>query len=264
MNNFFYAVALLFFLAVQPALASQWPSIELTKLTQDQWPQSVVISVEDPVYNANKKYKAYPLNILIKRLKIPDGLDKDKTLIVFTATDGYKVYINYNDAISEQGYLAFQDTEAPPGKSWIAFKFGKKMITPTPYYLVWPKKNLNKWQFPWPFQVVSVSLQSYQGYFGTAVPSGNNAQAKNGFDLFSRYCIRCHAVNHAGGTLAPELNTPKNVTELYSDSYLKGLIIDAPAYIPKTKMPSFQNILTEQHVEDILLYLKKMKSEKIK
>ena len=184
-------------------------------------------------------------------------------MIVFTAADGYGVSIPYKDAMNEQGFIAFRDLAAPNKKKWIEFKFGRKMITPAPSYLVWPKKGLNKWKYPWPFQLVNISLQPASIYFGSAAPTSSNTNVKNGFILFSQYCIRCHSINLEGGKVGPELNIPRNITEYFKENELAGFILNAPSYRAGTKMPVFDHLFNSDEIKDLLHYLKQMKLEKI-
>ncbi len=136
-------------------------------------------------------------------------------------------------------------------------------MTPAPYYLVWPKKGLDEWRYPWPFQLVSISLQPAKAYYGVAAPAPNNdAQLDNSFVLFSRYCIRCHSVNLSGGKVGPELNIPKNITEYFKEQELPKFILNATAYRAGTKMPNFEGTITVYDVDAIVSYLKQMKSEK--
>lgn len=182
--------------------------------------------------------------------------------MVFTATDGYKVAMAYSDAIAEQGFIAFRDN-GEENKKWLDFKFGKQTMTPAPFYLVWPKIGLDEWRYPWPFQLASLSLEPAKAYFGAAAPATNtNAQVNKGFMLFSRYCIRCHSVNLAGGKVGPELNIPKNITEYFKEQELPKFILNANAYRAGTKMPNFESIITTDDAEDIVSYLKQMKSKK--
>lgn len=247
-----------------PVYAGATVSFDLKQLTLTKENTSQQIAVNDPVYKAKKNYLAFPLQTLLKQLKKPDGIADRDLLVVFTAEDGYKAFLNYQDAFKEKGYLAYRDQNAANGKDWVPFKFGKETITPGPFYLVWPKPGLNKWQYPWPFQVTSIALQSNQNYFGQAAPKKGDVKVKHGFSYFSRYCIRCHAINHSGGTLAPDLNVPINVTQMYDDNYLHQFILDAPSFKPETKMPRFEGVLNRQQIQAILDYLKQKKLEQVK
>ncbi|MGZ8095787.1 MAG: c-type cytochrome [Methylosarcina sp.] len=241
----------------------KWPEFNLVKADAAQLPQSKTVIVDhDPVYKASKEYQAYPLREILKHLPKPASFNVDDQMIVFTAVDGYKVAMAYQDSMSEEGFIAFKDNAAPENKKWLEFKFGKQTMTPAPYYLVWPKKGLDEWRYPWPFQLVSISLQPAKSYFGAAAPSVADKKVNNGFSLFSRYCIRCHSVNLSGGDVGPELNIPKNITEYFKEEEIAGFILNAPTYRAGTKMPVFEGLISNDNAQDIVSYLKQMKLDK--
>ncbi|WP_305907785.1 cytochrome c [Methylomarinum sp. Ch1-1] len=242
--------------------AAPWPEIQLQRdLTPSSLTSTTVEVPKDPVYQTAKHYRAYPLKGIIDELSADYAGDLQQAVLVFTAIDGYKVSMAYPDALEEQGYLAFRDLDANEN-DWIAFKFGKEKITPAPYYLVWSKADIDKWRYPWPFQLSRITLQPARIYFGKAAPVSTNDKISRGFAEFSRYCIRCHAVNGSGGSVGPELNAPQNVSERYADKQLTGLILNNPAYRPNSKMPVFAELLNDAQVNSILAYLKAMKSHK--
>ncbi len=253
-----------FLAVVQSSQGKEAPGIELTDLSPSQLPTSVTVTIDkDPVYQTQKTYEAYPLNEVLKKVPVSPELKAEDAIIVFTASDGYQVTIPYSNAVREQGYIAFRDLAAPGNKKWIDFKFGKTTTTPAPYYLVWSKKGLDKWKYPWPFQLVNISVRPASEYFGAAVPSSKNNQVKKGFVIFSQYCIRCHSINLSGGTVGSELNVPKNVTEYFKEEALAGFILDAPSYRSGTKMPVFDGLINQSEMKYLLDYLRHMKTEKI-
>jgi mono/diheme cytochrome c family protein len=264
MNDHRLSISLVILLIsfLRPVWATDWPTFNLLKTDPSQLPKPQAIKVShDPIYNKAKDYEAYPLAGILNKIVVPDSLKTDELVIVFTATDGYTVAMAYSDAMTEQGFIAFRDNGAE-GKKWLDFKFGKQTMTPAPYYLVWPKKGLDEWRYPWPFQLASLSIEPAKAYFGAAAPVNANAKVNNGFALFSRYCIRCHSVNLSGGKVGPELNIPKNITEYFKEQELPKFILNATAYRAGTKMPSFESTLTADDAEDIVSYLKQMKIEK--
>jgi mono/diheme cytochrome c family protein len=243
----------------QVSPTADWPNFNLLKADPAQLPKPETVKIShDPVYKSAKEYEAYSLSAILNKIPVPPSLKDDELVVVFTAADGYNVSMAYQDALDEKGFIAFKDNAAEPEK-WLEFKFGKQTITPSPFYLVWPKKGLDEWRFPWPFQLVSLSLQPTKSYFGAAAPAKTDDRTKNGFKLFSRYCIRCHSVNLAGGEVGPELNIPKNITEYFKEQELPGFIRNAAAYRAGTKMPSFEKIITPDDAKDIVHYLKQMK-----
>ena len=240
--------------------AERPPGFNLLTASRNQLPATLKITIDkDPVYRTKKQYQVYPLTGIIKSLAKQSTKPLINSILVFTAIDGYKVTMSYQDALLEKGYIAFKDLSAKNG-SWVEFKFGNENTTPAPYYLVWSNPELDKWRYPSPFQLSSISLQTADSYFSAAAPVSNNARVNQGFTLFSRFCIRCHSVNHTGGTLGPELNLPKNITDYYTVQKLTDFILDAPSFRPKTKMPVFKNILSNDDALAIQYYLKAMKS----
>ncbi len=181
-------------------------------------------------------------------------------LVVFTAKDGYKSFMSYQDAMAESGYVAYQDQKANRNNTWETFTFGAEIITPAPFYLVWPNSELDKWRFPWPFQLVSIALQPASDFFGDAAPNTAQENIQQGFSLFSRYCIRCHTVNNVGGKIGPEIKVSNN-DSVERQKFLLDFILDAPAYSKETKMPTFKNLLNRENTITIIDYLKLMNSK---
>ncbi len=147
-------------------------------------PDSQIVKVDhDPVYKKTKDYEAYPLAEILNKMTLTKAMKPEDLVIVFTASDGYKVAMAYSDAMAEKGFIAFRDMEAE-NKKWQDFKFGKQTMTPAPFYLVWPKKGLDEWRYPWPFQLVSLSLEPAKTYYGEAAPVTNtDALGQQGFWL---------------------------------------------------------------------------------
>jgi mono/diheme cytochrome c family protein len=243
--------------------AADSPEFNLVKAESARLPRPETVKIShDPVYKSAKEYEAYPLSEILNKIPMPPSSKPDQLVVVFTAADGYNVSMAYQDAMAEKGFIAFRDNAAPESKKWLEFKFGKQTITPAPFYLVWPKEGLDEWRYPWPFQLVSLSLQPAKTYFGAAAPTKTDDRINKGFELFSRYCIRCHSVNLAGGNVGPELNVPRNITEYFQEQALPKFIRNASAYRAGTKMPTFENLITPDDAQDIVHYLKQMKLEK--
>ena len=82
-----------------PVVADNIPTFNL--LTDaHQLPAATQVTIKnDPVYNSVKTYQAYPLIDVIKKLLQKSTTPLKNKLIVFTAADGYKVTMNYQDAL---------------------------------------------------------------------------------------------------------------------------------------------------------------------
>ena len=263
-NVFLFAALTHLLIYLSPSCAAErWPELELRSAIAAVKPASEAVSiVKDPVYQSGKRYQAYPLRLFISKLGKRYSGNLDQAVLVFIASDGYKVSMSYPDALEEDGYIAFRDLDAFPD-DWADFEFGREKINPAPYYLVWRKPGIDKWRYPWPFQLARISLQPATVYYGQAAPIEKKASVTAGFAEFGRYCIRCHAVNGSGGTVGPELNSPQNVSELYSDNQLKKLILNNRNNRPNSKMPIFDTILTGRQIDNIMSYLKAMKMHKV-
>ncbi len=253
---------LLIIMSAYSAISSsaQWPEISLDRLSLS--PVKTVVIPNDPVFDKTKTYRAIRLLPVIQKLQNQYNGNLSKAVLVFTAADGYRATMAYPDALNKAGYLAFQDMEASDGK-WIHFKFGDEMISPAPFYLIWSDVSKDNWRYPWPFQLTKITLQPASSYFDKAVPVSAVDSVVEGFTLFTRFCIRCHAINNSGGHVGPELNSPINVTELFDTATLKKIILNAPAFRKNTKMPDFRSMLNRHQLDQIAAYLKAMKSQKI-
>lgn len=262
MNKWPLLLLLLWTTFLSPSVfAEEWPKIDLDGIDLSSAKRIQV--ADDPVYKKAKEYEAIPLSQVLSKLDISEFTSAKDSVVVFAAKDGYNVAMSLADAKSEKGYIAFRDTSAPAGQKWVEFKFGKEMTTPAPYYLIWSRQGIDKWRYPWPFQLASISIQPASAYFGAAAPVQANEGAGRGFNLFTTYCIRCHSINLSGGNVGPELNIPKNITEYFIENELSGFILNAPAYRSGTKMPSFDKIISPKQADSIVTYLKHMKTEKI-
>lgn len=262
MNKFLFTMPLLCsligYLPVK-ALAGRWPEFHLQReLPSMTLPSETITVAHDPVYKTRKQYRAYPVQPILHQLGLQFAGDKQNAVLVFTASDGYQAAMAYSDAFDQPGYLAFADVSANPGY-WKPFTSGNKTITPAPFYLVWTRSGLDKWRYPWPYQLQTITLLPADVYYDHAAPADKSPEISAGFSLFSRYCIRCHAMNGSGGSVGPELNRPQNISDLYPEVILQGLIMNNPAYRKHSKMPVFDMILSTEDLRALIAYLKAMK-----
>ncbi|MGR9053236.1 MAG: c-type cytochrome [Gammaproteobacteria bacterium] len=263
MNKRLFLHFVFLFISASVATAQTGFSVDLNEIDTSRL-QTVAVTVEhDPVYRSVKHFQGYALTEILKLLILPETFEPEASVVVFTAKDGYRVAMAYDDIQREQGYIVFKDTDAEATDGWQSFKFGNEVITPAPFYLVWQTPGLDKWRYPWPFQLVGIGLETASVFYGAAAPKKADSHVRRGFNLFAKYCIGCHSVNRAGGHVGPELNVSKNVTEYYEARKLTGFILNAPAYRPDTKMPAFKGVLSQAQTTAIVRYLEHMTTEKI-
>ena len=247
------------------ATAADWPSLDLSALAAaGNLPEPVEVTVDDPVYHAQKRYEGYPLADVLAQIPELESLRAEGAVAIFEAADGYKAVMSLDNALTPGGMIATRDLDAPPGSNWHEFKQGKETITPAPYYLVWPTQSHDDWTFVWPYQLIRITIEPFASAFGAAAPPGTVATAiRKGFDLFRTYCLRCHSVNLVGGELAPELNVPRNITEYWSPDHLRAFITNPATYRARSKMPGFKDVLSEANLDALLAYLHVMAEHKI-
>jgi mono/diheme cytochrome c family protein len=224
------------------------------------------VTVDDPVYKRTTRYRGYPLAVLLRRhYKDVERLASEGAELVFHASDGYSPSMDLAKALHGRGIIAFRDINRTETDPWETFLQGKERITPAPYYLVWPGVRPDDAAYKWPYQLVTIEIQSFEKRFGAAVPKsagGGGDRARRGFVVFRDNCMGCHSVNLVGGDLAPELNVPKNVTEYWRPNDIRALIRDASSFRARSKMPAFPQ-LNGVEIDDLLHYLTAMKNQKI-
>lgn len=215
------------------------------------------IVVQDPVYKKHKRYAGYWLSDILAL----EGIHPDpKTVWTFTALDGYKASIAVADVLQSgcKAFVAIEDLDRDEG--WEKIQQGKEWISPGPYYLVWqtPLEDVTpNVKLPWPYQMVQISIHQANEAQQKLFPDSNDKSESvtRGYKIFKQNCISCHSLNLEGGVLGPELNVPKNILEYENRPFLKDFIGDPSSFRARSKMPSFNKILSTQQIEDVLDYL---------
>lgn len=252
-----------FAVAATPVLTTvhsgQSQSWTLAQLQQQLPVQQV--SLDDPSYNQRKSYRGFSFSELLKKTGFPPLQDDDT--LVLTASDGYAPTLAAAQLQQQQAMLVFAEADKPDFE-FTPLQQGKGLISPAPFYLVWPGAGIAAEQFAWPYQLVKIELIRFRDRYAQVIPaSGASAQAQQGFALFKQHCLKCHSINLQGGALGPELNAPKNVTEYWQRHDLKAFIKNPESYRYQSKMPAF-SFFSDAEIDAVLAYLQQMKQQKIR
>ncbi|MGK0295279.1 MAG: cytochrome c2 [Ulvibacter sp.] len=243
--------------------ASDSLTIDLIALRREgKLKNSIIVTVEqDPVYHSKKSYNAIPFSELLNSYPKIKKLQTDKYQIIFECEDGYKPMMPLQKFLSAKSFIAVSDVDAPEGESWTKIiKDGREMEA-APFYLIYQGISPKDTDFKWPYNLIKIHLVPSIGNVSLLYPKDDIA-AKTGFDLFNKNCISCHAVNKIGGSMGPELNYPKSVTEYWNQEQLKKFIKNPASFRNGVKMPTIKS-LTEKDIESIVYYLNYMANHKL-
>jgi mono/diheme cytochrome c family protein len=225
---------------------------------------AITVAIEDPIYKRSKRYAGHRLADLV-RMAWPeaDRWAAEGAVLVFRCIDGYSPSMDLARALSGDGVVATRDLDRPAGDPWEPFAHGKETITPAPFYLVWRGIDPADANYRWPYQLVSLSVETFDRRYGNAAPGDEaSEEARRGFRLFVEHCASCHSVNLVGGELAPELNVPRNITEYWPAEHLAAFVKAPDTYRARSKMPGFAHLADAERAA-ILAYLAAMRGRKI-
>ena len=222
---------------------------------------TIVTIVNDPVYHKTKRYKAVNALTLLKSQVDLGKIDVKNTKIIFECIDGYKPEMPLELFLNSKAFLAFQDIDAPKGSKWDKIiKDGNEMDA-APFYLVYESISEKDSRYKWPYNLIRIHLEPMNKSTKELFPV-DNKKVESGYNLFQSQCITCHAINAIGGTMGPELNYPKSVTEYWKEKELVDYIVHPAAFRHKVKMPTLG--ISKQQSQEIVDYLKYMAQHKKK
>jgi cytochrome c2 len=222
---------------------------------------TVVIIANDPVYHKTKKYNAVNASILIKNEIDLTKIDPKNTKIVFECIDGYKPEMPLELFLNANPYLAYQDVDAPKGSNWETILKDGNEMNAEPFYIVYPSVSEKDSLYKWPYNLVRIYLEPLNKSTIELYPL-KNRKLESGYTLFKNHCLTCHAINGIGGTMGPELNYPKSVTEYWKEKELVDYIVNPASFRNKVKMPTLG--ISKQQSQQIVDYLKYMSENKKK
>ena len=224
--------------------------------------KDTVVKIEnDPVYHKQKKYKAVNASLLIKNQIDLTKIDPKNTKIVFECIDGYKPEMPLELFLNANPYLAFEDIDVPKGAKWEPIIKDGNEMNAAPFYIVYTGISENDSRYKWPYNLVKIYLETLNKSTIELYPL-KDRKLETGYTLFKNQCLTCHAINGIGGTMGPELNYPKSVTEYWKENELVNYIVNPASFRNKVKMPTLG--ITKQQSQEIVDYLKYMSENKKK
>lgn len=225
------------------------------------------VRVEDPYYGRPKHFLACPLGpILIAGFAEPASVLATRDFFLH-ALDGYVKPAAGSQLMAEGGYLAFADAErSDPGAEPFEPQWqpiDRKQVDPGPYYMVWTNvlpEEADEW--PWPYQLARIEIASVERQYPRTVPAGvaPDSPAAEGYALFGKQCISCHAINGQGGKVGPDLNVPRSIVEYRPRDQIVAFIRN-PLSFRYSSMPAHLH-LSDSQLDAIVAYFEVMKDQK--
>lgn len=236
-------------------------SLDLTEIiTIEKEKLQRLLIQNDAYFKKDKQYQVISLHYLLQKYLLSNNIDTTDAILVFECVDGYKPTMPLRLVLEHSGFVAVKDEAAQPNQNWtieVKDKF-------TPYYLVWTFDATHKArenELAWPYGLYKISLSYFSEEYAAAFPK-EHTEFMEGFNLFKSNCMKCHSINKVGGSLGPELNYPKNITEYWSTEDIWQFIKSPQSYRYKSQMPPMEK-LEKSDFELIINYIVHMKDNKI-
>jgi mono/diheme cytochrome c family protein len=234
-------------------------------------PAETASVAHDPAHEGRaKRYAGFPLERLLALAGVRPAAGE---VLYFVASDGYRATMAEPASDPRvRGIVAFADLDADGG--WEPVKHGAKSISPGPFYLVWESRTPGDSAAlarPWPYQLARIEVVDPRRKFDRIYPTGvpEDDPVARGFRAFAveshggDQCVACHALNRQGGSVGPELNVPRNITEYRDQATLAAFIRNSRSFRAGSAMPVYQGRLGDREIADILAYLRWMRGRKV-
>jgi mono/diheme cytochrome c family protein len=250
--------------AVEALLRFERGGVEVRSLTADELRSACSetrVEVDDPYHLKRKGFLACPLQQVMV-LGFGDELARRPDANFFLrARDGYAKPADAARLLEPGGFLAFADVSNPAGSGWEPID--RRGVDPGPFYVVWSEPGQNDVHtYPWPYQLAVIDLAPFESEYPHTLPAGlpPEAPAWEGFAIFRRECVACHAVNGEGGRVGPDLNVPRSIAEYRPAEQIKAFIRD-PQSFRYTSMPAHRH-LSDAQLDGLVAYFEAMKVRK--
>jgi len=212
----------------------------------------------DPYYAREKGWRTLPLHPLLELgFGRPLG-ELAEVEFVLRAIDGYTVPMSAERLLEGGAYIAYADIDSPEWEP-----IGTQKAHPGPFYLVWrgPEQQVLK-DYPRPWQLAAIEIADFASLFPHTIPRGEapDSSAMQGFAIFKKECLKCHAINQEGGHVGPELNVPQSIVEYRPVAQIKAYIKN-PLLFRYGSMPAHEH-LSEVELDALVAYFRAMSLRK--
>ena len=249
--------------APTPSRAKLTPCVQescMAALQRPHWQSAakeITIS-RDPTYGKNKRYLAIKLTDYMEAAMDLKTIDVESATVMFMCSDGYRATMPLSRVLQADGWLAIRDLDAPQGRNWMRQARGND-VKMSPSYLVWPDESRDQSGLAWPYGLTRIRVVHEDEFHKVAFP--DQAEHADGYYAFKAHCSTCHRINAAGGTLGPELNYPRNVTEYWRPEEVQAFIRNPQSFRQGSRMPAM-NELSDETINAIVDYLAHMAKQK--
>jgi cytochrome c2 len=208
----------------------------------------------DHFFGKAKRFRGYYLNSLIDSVIKSQNFDTGHAVIIFQCIDGYKPVMDLSKIYGDtKGFIVFKDLDSSVKRNW---PDSVEKIFP-PYYLVWDDVKKEDNSFVWPYGLTGMTLVSKDREYKNIYPYNDSSLVK-GFILFRENCMKCHSLNKTGGSMAPEFNYPKNITEYWKDEDIISFAKSPSSYRYNSRMSPVTNV-SDDDFNEIIRFIKSMK-----
>lgn len=211
----------------------------------------------DHYFKRKKNYRGYFIGEILNAVIKQNSFDTTNALVIFECRDGYMPVMDLSKMLGPvKGYIAYKDLSPGVATDWpdsVQAKF-------KPYYVVWDNVAKGDNSFMWPYGLTSIRLASAAFVYKGIYPTGDSSLV-TGFQLFRNTCMKCHSINKVGGTMAPELNFPRNITEYWREEDIISFVKNPSSFRYNSHMPSITEV-SDNDLQKIVRYLIYMKSHK--